>query len=118
MTESLIADKSFKFSVRIIKLARFVRGKKEFELAKQILRSGTSIGANIAEAQRAQSHKDFLAKMYIAAKEANETDYWLRLFYEAEIISSKEFYSINGNLKEIIKMLMAITKTMESRNAK
>ena len=118
MNESPIVDKSFKFSVRIIKLSRFVRSKKEYELAKQILRSGTSIGANIAEAQRAQSNRDFLAKMYIAAKEANETEYWLRLFREADIISDKEFYSIHNSLKEIIKMLMAITKTMEGKSSK
>ena len=115
---SALADKSFKFSVRIIGLAKYVRGKKEYELARQILRSGTSIGANIAEAQRAQSDKDFLSKMYIAAKEANETEYWLRLFREAKIISDKEFFSIHDNLKEIIKMLMSITKTLENKLAK
>ena len=116
--KSLIVDKSFKFAVRIIGLARFMRSKKEFELAKQILRCGTSIGANIAEAQRAQSDKDFLAKIYISAKEANETEYWLRLFYEAKIISDKQFQSIHSDLKGIIKMLMSATKTLENKAGK
>ena len=117
-TESPLTYKSFKFSVRIIKLARVIRERKEFELAKQILRSGTSIGANIAEAARAQSNKDFLAKMYIAAKEANETEYWLKLLKEAGIISDKEFYSIYENLREIIKMLMSTTKTLKDKISK
>ena len=115
LMKSMLADKSFKFSVRIIGLARYVKSQKEFELARQILKSGTSIGANIAEAQRAQSDKDFLSKMYIAAKEANETEYWLRLFREVKIISDKEFYSIHDNLKEIIKMLVSTTKSLESK---
>ena len=116
--ESPIVDKSFKFGVRTIRLAKFIREKKEYELAKQILRSGTSIGANVAEAQRAQSDKDFLSKIYIAAKEANETEYWIKLFYKAEIITDKEFYSIYDNLKEIIKILMSITKTLEVKLSK
>ena len=112
---SVLTDKSFKFSVRIIKLAKVIRARKEFELAGQILRSGTSIGANIAEAGRAQSDRDFLAKMYIAAKEANETEYWLKLFRETEIISQKEYHSIYGDLREVIKMLMATTKSLEAK---
>ena len=109
-----IVDKSFKFAVRIIGLARSIRDKKEYELARQILRCGTSVGANVAESQRAQSNKDFLSKMYIAAKEANEVEYWLRLLYETKIITDKEFKSIYADLKEIIRILMSITKTLET----
>ena len=111
-----IVDKSFKFGVRIIGLARLIRSRKEFELSKQILRSGTSIGANVAESQRAQSDKDFLSKMHIAAKEANEAEYWLKLLHEAKIISDKEFNSLHKDLKEIIKILMAITKTLNKEH--
>ena len=110
-----IVDKSFKFAVRIVGMARSIRDKKEYELARQILRCGTSIGANVAESQRAQSDKDFVSKMYIAAKEANETEYWLRLLHETKIITDKEFQSIHKDLKEIIKILMAITKTVENK---
>ena len=116
--DSPLANKSFKFSVRIIRLSKIIRGRKEYELARQVLRSGTSIGANIAEAGRAQSDKDFLSKMYIAAKETSETEYWLKLFCEAEIISKKEFSSIYADLREIIKMLMSTTKTLEQKLSK
>ena len=109
-----IVDKSFRFAVRIIGLTRSIRDKKEYELARQILRSGTSIGANVAESQRAQSSRDFLSKMYIAAKEANETEYWLKLLHEAKIITDKEFQSVHGDLREIIKILMSITRTLKS----
>ena len=116
--KSPLADKSFKFSVRIVKFSKVIRERKEFELAKQILRSGTSVGANIAEAQRAQSDRDFLAKMYIASKEASETEFWLKLFKEAEIISDIEFTSVHEDLREIIKMLMSTTKTLETKLSK
>ena len=115
-----IVDKSFEFAVKIVKLARNIRDRKEYELAKQILRCGTSIGANVAESQRAQSHKDFLSKMYIAAKEANETEYWLMLLHRTKIIDDEEFYDAYNSLKELIKILMAITKTSKrniSRNS-
>ena len=110
-----IACKSLDFAVRIVKLSQLVRERKEFELAKQLVRSGTSIGANVAEAQRAQSDKDFLSKMYIAAKEANETEYWLILLNRAEVLDDKEFKSIYADLKEIIRILMSITKSLETK---
>ena len=85
MSKSVVKDKSFDFAVRIVKLCRYLREeKKEFVLSKQVLRSGTSIGANVAEAQKAQSRPDFNAKLNIALKEANETYYWLRLLYKTE----------------------------------
>ena len=85
--------------------------KKEYVLSKQLLRAGTSIGANVAEAQRGQSKADFLAKMTIALKEANETDYWLRLLYTTEYITNKQYIDINKDIEEIIKILIAICKT-------
>ena len=114
---NVIVDKSFRFAVKIIGLARKIRDRKEYELAKQILRCGTSIGANIAESQRAQSGRDFLSKVYIAAKEANEAEYWLKLLHETKVIYDEEFHDVDKDLKEIIKILMAITKTSE-RNFK
>ena len=110
-----IVDKSFDFAVKIVNLARTVRDRKEYELARQILRSGTSIGANIAESQRTQSRKDFLAKMHIAAKEANETEYWLKLLHITGIITDREFYSCYDDIKEIIRILMSITTTVQNK---
>ena len=89
-----IVDKSFGFAVKIVNLARSIRDRKEYELARQILRCGTSIGANVAEAQKAQSDKDFVAKMYIAYKEANETEYWIRLLHKTKIISDNEYNDV------------------------
>ena len=111
MKENVITEKSFAFSVRIVNLHKYVtQKKKEYLMANQVKKSGTSIGANIAEAQRAQSTADFVAKMKIALKEANETQYWLRLLYETGYISEKEFASIHNDLLEILKILTAICK--------
>ncbi len=88
--------------------------KNEFVLSKQILRSGTSIGANIAEAKCGSSKKDFLNKMYIAFKECSETNYWLDLLFETEYINEKEYNSIKNDCEEINKILSSITKTTEN----
>ena len=89
-TGSAVADKSFEFAVRIVNLCKYLRyKKKEFVLSKQLLRSGTSIGANVHEGRRAQSRADFLAKMSIALKEANETYYWLKLLYKTDYIPDR-----------------------------
>ena len=112
MENNLILEKSKSFSLRIIKLYQFLNNeKKEFVLSKQVLRSGTSIGANAKEGVNAQSKADFLAKMYIAYKEANETEYWLELLYESGYIEKTAFDSIYADCKELIKILAAITKT-------
>ena len=112
MPNNMVETKSFDFAVRIIKFSKWLKAeKREFEIAKQILRSGTSIGANIAEAQYAQSRKDFVSKMHIALKEAYETEYWLRLIAAAEIASSKEIDSLREQLKQILKMLISIVKS-------
>ena len=115
--ENAVEEKSFEFAVRIVNLVKYIRNKdKEFVLTKQLLRCGTSIGANVAEGQRAQSKADFYAKMSIALKEANETDYWLRLLCRTDYISQKEYESMEKVADELIRILVAICKTAsESR---
>ena len=111
MRENVIMRKSLAFSVRIVNLNKYLsQEKKEYVVSRQICKSGTSIGANIAEAQRAQSTADFVAKMRIALKEANETQYWLQLLHETKYITDKEFSSIHNDLLEILKILTAICK--------
>ncbi len=110
--KSILKLKSFDFAVRIVKLSRLLVGeKKEFVLSKQILKSGTAIGALIREAEFAQSKADFINKMSIALKEANETDYWLDLLKESEFISENLFVSLKENCKELISMLVSTVKT-------
>ena len=109
--ENAVEAKSFRFAVRIVKLCRHLRQtKKEFLLSKQLLRSGTSIGANIVEAQQAQSRADFISKLSIALKEASETNYWLRLLKEADFLTEAEFSSIYSDCRELEKLLTAILK--------
>ena len=109
--EKVIVDKSFEFAVRIVKLCRYLKSeKKEFELASQLLNSGTSIGANVKEAQEAQSKKDFVSKMSIALKEASETEYWLELLYRTESLTKQEYESMRNDCKELLKLLTAIVK--------
>ncbi len=109
--ENIIEIKSFDFAVRIVNLYKHLTNeKKEFVLSKQLLRSGTSIGANVAEAQKAQTKPDFNAKMNIALKEANETEYWLKLLYKTEYLTEKEFKNIENDIKEIIAILVSICK--------
>ena len=117
MKENIIMDKSFAFSVRIVNLYKYLcQEKKEYTISKQIYKSGTSIGANIAEAQRAQSTADFVAKMKIALKEANETQYWLRLLFETKYITDREFKSVHDDLVEILKILTSICKHYPQSN--
>ena len=112
-----IQEKSFSFAVRIVKLCKLLREqRKEYVLSKQLLRAGTSIGANVAEAQRAQSTADFVSKMKIALKEANETQYWLRLLRETDYLSDQEFKSLHNDLLEILKILTAICKHYPQNN--
>ena len=110
--EPTVEQKSFQFAIRIVNLYKYLRKeKKEFVLSKQMLRSGTSIGANIAESQQAQSRADFLAKLNIALKEAAETDYWLRLLHATDYMSDAEFHSVHDDCTELEKMLTAIIKS-------
>lgn len=117
MKENIIVDKSKAFALRIIKLYRYLCDeKKECVLSKQLLRSGTSVGANVKEAINGQSKADFYAKMYIAYKEANESEYWLELLFESGYINQEAFNSIYADCKELIKILTSITKTQKGGN--
>ena len=109
--DNVIVTKSFEFAVRIVNLYKHLTElKKEYVLSKQLLRSGTSIGANVAEAQKAQSSADFNAKMNIALKEANETEYWLRLLHRTDYLSDSEFYGLHSDIDELISILTSICK--------
>jgi four helix bundle protein len=112
MKENLIKDKSFAFAIRIVKLYQHLTNeKKEFVLSKQILRSGTSIGANVREAEHGESKADFIHKMSISLKETNETVYWLDLLAHSEYITNDAYTSINGDATELLKLLTAIVKS-------
>lgn len=114
MRDNIVVDKSKAFALRIIKLYKHLcEFKKEYVMSKQLLRSGTSIGANVKEAIRGQTKADFYAKMNISLKEASETEYWLELLYESDYIESTHFQSIYDDCQEI-KILMAITKTQKN----
>ncbi len=111
MADSIIEIKSFDFAVRIVNLYKHLTtDKKEYVLSKQLLRSGTSIGANVSEGEKGQSKADFNAKMNIALKEANETFYWLRLLHKTDYLSDKEFLSMQSDIDEIIAILVSICK--------
>ena len=114
---SIINNKSFAFALRIVKLNQYLASdKKEYVMSKQLLRSGTSIGANVNEALQGFSKKDFTYKMNISLKEAFETDYWLRLLNESGYINNEEFKSVNTDCTEIIRILTAIVKTSKSND--
>ena len=105
------------FALRIVKLYKYLNeAKREHILSKQLLRCGTSIGANVKEAVYAQSKADFTAKLFIAQKECAETEYWLELLYESEYISKEEFDSIYKDCQELMSMIVASTKTLQSKN--
>ena len=106
-----VEEKSFLFAIRIVNLSKYLAEKNEHVLSKQILRSGTSIGANIAEAQQAQSTADFISKLNIALKESSETNYWLRLLNATKYLTDTEFSSLLNDCREIEKMLTAIIKS-------
>ena len=117
--DNVIVDKSKFFAIRIVRAYKYLTQEKcEFVMSKQLLRSGTSIGANVKEAIRGQSKPDFYSKLNIALKEASETEYWLEILYETEYIDKKLFDSIISDCREIIKLLISITKTQKSRTKK
>lgn len=114
--DNVLKEKSYSFSLRIIKLFQYLnKEKKEYVLAKQILRSGTSIGANIEEAMAGQSEKDFIAKLSISYKELKETHYWLRFLKDSNLIDEKQFISIITDCDKIIRILVSILKTSKSK---
>ena len=107
---------SYRFALRIVKLCRWLREEKqEYILSKQLLRSGTAIGALVHEAEFAQSRADFLNKLNIALKEANETTYWINLLYDSNYINDKMFQSIDPDNKSLISLLVASIKTLKSK---
>jgi four helix bundle protein len=116
MRNSVLNTKSYDFAVRIVKLSQFLQNeKKEYVLSRQILKSGTSIGALIREAEFAQSTKDFINKMSISLKEANETIYWIDLLKDTDFISEKEHNSLKENCQELLKMLVSTVKTLKNK---
>lgn len=117
MRENVVKNKSFAFAVRVVRLYQFLcNDKKEFILSKQLMRSGTSVGAMVREAEHAETKADFRHKMGIAQKEINESIYWLELLKETDYLTSDQFVSLNNDGIEILKLITAIIKT--SKNAK
>lgn len=115
MKENIIKNKSFKFAIKIVNLYQFLCDeKREFVLSKQLLRSGTSVGAMVREAEHAETKADFRHKMGIAQKEINETIYWLELLKETDYLSTEQFVGIHNDAIEIIKIITSILKTTKS----
>ncbi len=115
MNENIIKKKSFEFAIRVVKLFQHLQAeKKEFVLSKQLLRSGTSVGALVREAEHSEIKADFIHKLAIAQKEINETIYWLELLNSTDYLTQKEFESINNDAIEIIKLITSIIKTTKS----
>ena len=118
-TDGNVKDKSYGFALRVVSLYRFLtHEKKEFVLSKQILRSGTSIGANVEEATAAQSRRDFMAKMSVASKETRETIYWLRLLNDSGYVEKNIAESLMNDANELRRMLTSIVKTTQEKMAK
>ncbi len=116
MKENIIKVKSFQFALRILKLYKYlIERKKEFILSKQILRSGTAIGALIRESEHAESRADFIHKLSVALKEANETQYWIEILYNGKFIDEKSFQSVQTDIEELLKLLTAIIKTAKGK---
>ena len=110
--DNVVAQKSMEFAVRVVKLYGYLcEEKREYVMSKQLLKSGTSVGANIREAIYAESRKDFLHKMSIALKEASETEYWLELLSRADYLTDEQYQSVQSDCKEIAKLLTAITRS-------
>ena len=116
--ENILREKSFLFALRIVKLSQFLtQDKKEFVLSKQVLRSGTAIGALVSESEYAQSRADFINKLSIALKEANETRYWLKLLCQSKYITEVMYKSLKPENDELIKLLTSSIKTAKQTNA-
>jgi len=117
LRDNILVDKSFKFAIRVVNLYKHLsNNKKEYILSKQLLKCGTSIGANINEAQEGQSRADFISKLSIALKEARETKYWIELLKETNYLTDKEANSILKDLVELIKLLVTIIKTTKEKS--
>ena len=116
---SVVYDKSYKFAIRVVNLCKYLsREHNEYVLSKQILRSGTSIGALVSEGEFAQSKADFINKLSIALKEANETKYWINLLYDTDYITKQMYEDIQKDILEIISLLVKIIKTSKKGKSK
>jgi four helix bundle protein len=113
--KNVIKEKSFEFAKEIVYLYKSLVDKKEFVLSKQLLRSGTSIGANVRESEHAQSKADFINKLSISLKEANETEYWLDLLFETNYLTDEEFQNVKYKIIEILKLLTSIINTSKNK---
>jgi four helix bundle protein len=119
MSKGIVHEKSFAFALRVVRLYKYLcEEKREYILSKQLLRSGTAVGALVREAEHAESKSDFIHKMAIALKEANETQYWLELLYQSEYLNIQGYESINNDSLELIKLLVSIVKTAKINNSK
>jgi len=119
VSRNIVQEKSYSFALRIIKLYQWMNlEKSEYVLCKQLVKSGTSIGANVEEAIGGQSDKDFLSKMAIAYKESRETHYWLRLLHDTDFINDKAYLSIIQDCEELLKIIASIVKTMKLKLGK
>ncbi len=115
MKENIIKNKSIEFALQIVKLYQYLtETKREFVLSKQLLRSGTAIGALVRESEHAESKADFIHKLSIALKEANESDYWIELLHRSGYVSDSEYQSFFSDLDEIIRLLVSIIKTSKA----
>ena len=112
---NIILDKTIKFSLDIIRYCEVLESERKYVIARQLLKSGTSIGANVREAEHAQSKADFIHKLSISLKEANETEYWLDLLYETKYINQIEFENIKPKIIELLKLLTSIINTSKSK---
>lgn len=115
--DNIVLNKSFEFAIEIIELYKFLKSKNEFVISKQLLRSGTSIGANVEEATAAQTKKDFATKMSIASKEARETRFWLRLLNKSKLVEY-DYKNYLNKIDELIRIITAIVKTAQSNLSK
>jgi four helix bundle protein len=113
--KNVIKEKSFAFAIEIVSLYKILAERKEFVLSKQLLRSGTSIGANVRESEHAQSKADFIHKLSIALKEANETEYWIDLLFETKYLSQTEFDIIKPKIVELLKLLTSIINSSKTK---
>ena len=114
--ESIVKERSYEFALRIVPLARWLRERKEYELASQVLRAGTSIGANVEEALAGVSRADFVAKMAIASKEARETHYWLRLLRDSKTVPDDRIVPLLDEAGQLVRIMTAIVKTSQSNS--
>lgn len=115
MRDNVVKRKSFDFALEIVRICRvLVEEKREYVLSKQVLRSGTAVGALVRESEHAESKKDFIHKLAIALKEANETEYWLELLYQSNYLLEEDYLKLSKEIKELLRLLISIIKTSKS----